>query len=562
MNIKLLLSKSVACALYLSLPWLPHPAIRGNISSPPIAFVPMEFYRSLAEAIDSVDGHLTIELNKTSNRWRTSLPSSADLEWIYAPAAQPAGSRPVMEVFFKFRNGFLQGGPDSNYVEFNPEIVVSRIPAVAQSQVLRKIHFDENGTPTLYEGTGNVDSVLKSWGASRHIKFALTADSLFLKGPFAWQSSPLEAGGSGPFLKKMLLTLSPADQARGGVEVMLKDDAGVILSRTPSAFTNAVTVAQPSRFRLSSLAYDLATSRVEGKMSALAFTLHSGQLSSNGLNVLLDQGARLSFREVEFHDSNVATWSFEGTEGKLAGNVLLGTRIVFSAGARETFVVGDNGSGVVFDSLRLELSNQLSSIDIRGESKIDFNVVNSRFPLVDRNYVTCNKGRVLADTISGTWRQSAAPVVSGTFSQFQCEIKSGVFSIVAGNDLNLIGGSMIASGLTVNGSSTPVISGNFSDVTFNVEDGATFDVPTRFIAIARSSTRLIANDPTGPFSIRAGLTTAAGRFRAVIPFWTCYMPPDGSPVIRDSMLRSTFILNGNGAITGTDEVVDYTCCAK
>ena len=559
MNKKTLFRQGVACTLFLSLLWLPQP--RLGRSAP--AFLPMEFYRSLAEAIDSVDGHVTIELNKTSNRWRTTVSGTPDLEWKYAPSATPPDSHPVMDVFFRFRNGFLDGGPDNNYVEFTPEIVLSRIPVMAQAQVVKRIHFDNNGNPTLYEGSGTVDSVVKSWGVSQHIKVGITPDTLFLKGPFAWTSNAVEAGGTGPFLKKMSLTLSAADQARGGIELTLRDDADVILSRSGSTFANTVTVAQPSRFKLSALTNDLAAERVDGKMSSLAFTLHSGQFSSNGLNLLFDEGSRLSFKTVEFQDSNAAAaWSFKGTDGRLSGNVLLGTRLVFSTGPREMFVVGDKGSGMTLDSLKLEFSNQVSSVDVGGESKIDLNVANSRFPLVNTNYVTCNKGRLVADTFAGSWRQTTAPAVSGTFGQFQCEIKSGVFSLVSQKDINVIGGTMIGSGLVINGSSTPVITGNFSDVTFNVEDGATLEIPTRFLAVSRASTRLIANDPNAPFSIRAGLTTVAGNFRGVIPFWTCFMPPDGNPVIRDSMLRSTFVLDGHGSITGTDEVVDYTCCPK
>lgn len=531
-----------------------------------LAPVPADFYRSLTEGISTVDGSLTIELNKTANRWKTTVGGTRDVEWKYGLSALPATARPVMEVNFKYENGFLQ----SSVIEFKPEIQVNLVPAISQAKVVSKIFFNADGHPSRYEGGPDTDSVIGSWDKvtgvnfAEHIRFAFLPAQLFSIGPFRWSSSPIEAGGTGPFLKKMVLNLSAAQEARGGLEVSLNDHAQVIFSKQAASntFDNVVTAAKSSRFRFKTLSLDLGSGQLQGKLFGLDLTVYNGRINSEGLTLLLDEGARLFFKDMEFSDSAGGPSALKGDNGKLTGKVMLGSKVLLSSGTNETSLFADTGSIVSLDSLVLEITTQTSSITIGGDSKVDFQMAAGRLPLVGRDYVSIKSGRVLGEISSGTWRRNSAPVAVANLRQVDYEISSGVISLVSGRGINLRGGNLKGKDLAVNGAASPVVTGNFDEVTLDLEDGEVLEIPGRFVIVARSASRLIANDAANPFSIRPGFSTVSAGFRAVIPFWTCFMPPAGSPVIRDSMLRSTFILNGSGGIGGTDEVVDYTCCAR
>jgi hypothetical protein len=567
------------CIVLLSQPRLTR-EVDANIKSQSPAAAPLsvDFYRSLTDAIDHVDGHLTIELNKTSERWKTHVDGTRDLEWKFDPSAPQ--TQPVMEVFFKYKNGLLQAGQGEGrpHVEFKPGIVITILLPNSQSsqinQVLTKIYFDENGYPVEYAGTGNVNGVLKPLNQvpdvklAEHLRFAVFPVNLFSDGPFKWVSTPLVAGASGPFIKKMSLPPVVPDDSNPGLEISLKDNATVTFSkRQPGTpfFDNAVTVSQPSRFAFKSLTNDFLTKTLDGKISSLDFNLHSGQFNNEGLDLRFDEGARLRFKNLEFHDSTSSNGnsSITATEGVITGNVVLGSKFILaSGGGRETIFSVDAGSILSLDALSLEISNQSSAIKIGGGSKILLNLAGGRMPLASTDYMLIKNGMVSAEITAGKWQQGLPPAVSANISLLACEINSGVFSMRPGVGINIRGGLIRGTDLKLNSASSPALTGRFSDVTFDVEDGTTFEIPGRFIAVCRSATRLVANNPGQPFSISTGLTTASGYFRAVIPFWTCYTPPSGSPVIRDSMLKSTLILNGSGSIGGTDEIVDYTCCAK
>jgi hypothetical protein len=555
---------------------------RVKVEARPSAAAPpaLDFYRSLTEAIDRVSGNLTIELNKTSINWRTHVAGTPDVEWKLAPSAMLPGARPMIEVFFEYRNGLIQAGRGDTRtrVEFKPEIVISPFPpsqSTAQSQVISKIYFDDDGRPVEYRDNANLDvtTKMRSWDNSgwtnlaEHLRFSVMPGGLFLNGPFRWTATPVQAGASGPFLRKLFMKTSGGGNPASGIRAELKENAAVIFSRQEAGSAvkdNSVTVAQPSSFALKSFNYDYTTQILDGSITSLDFSLHRGQLTNEGLDLRLGENSRIHFDNLAFrHSANAGgDSSINATGGIITGKMTPGSNISFAGGARQTSFTADTGSTVTFDSMSMEISNQTSLLRVGAGSRLTLHLADGRLPLVGSNFVSIKNGILSATLRTGIWRQSPAPEVSGNIDLLICEINSGVFSMVPGTNLNLRGGTMRASDLQFNAASSPALTGRFTDVMFEVEDGTTMEIPGRFIAVCRSGTRLVANDPNAPFSITAGQATVAASFRAVIPFWTCYTPPSGSPVIRDSMLRSLIVLRSNGTIGGADEIVDYTCCAK
>ena len=522
---------------------------------------PIIFYDSLLDGINRFAGSVTFNLNLKSQRWKTKVPGTTDVEWDLKPIS-PATKAVTATVYFTYRDGVLGPGPGAATIEFTPAIRASRTPFVGTA-VIAKISFDGNGKPVAYRDDNDKEIDLTSWDVSpekpdfsKHLKLFTKPRELFQNGPFGWEAKPKDpATTSDPLLLNM--ALGPPVETYPNAAT-LSDDS--VLKFAPTSGVQ-FRVSNQSAFKLESLKYDFVSKALDGELSEMKLTLHSGNLAAKGLDMQLGEAVRVRFPKVAFTNSGAAP-IVTLTEGSIVGNIRQGSYLQFSSKARETSVASDVGSSVGLFGVGLSVSASATNFVVGSGSGLDLRLLAARIPLVGQDYVNLREGNLSMAITSASWNSNTEPDFKGDVALLAATIQSGRFSITPGKSVPISGGLMRASRLAFDGGASQQLTGKFTEVTFEIEDGTTVEIPGRFLAITRTGTKLVANDAGMPFILKAGAITAAAGFRAVIPFWTCYAPPAGSPVIRDSMLRSTINMVGDGTIGGTDEIVDYTCCAN
>jgi hypothetical protein len=528
------------------------------------------FYESLLDQIDTAGGSFFIELHPSIRRWTTHVDNTRDIELIVNPNLTAPSIPPKIQVFFQYKDGNLQRGEGETrpHIIFSPPITFSQIPAIAQSPVISKIYFNENGIPVEFRSStnGDITDILGSWNLLggnfyKHMQLPATARDLFQKGPFRWSAAPIVAGETGLLLTRIYFP-APEDQAENpGIAVRLKENGLIKPSINNDSYFKP---ARQNQLKILSFSYDFLTRVLDGRISSLDVTLHSGRLANRGLDLNLGEGNRVRFDRVDFHDSSSTDGrsSVEFLNGSVTGDISTGSMMALSGDNSEASFSADVGSSVDLNGVNLRLTTNTAVFNVGEGSSVSLKLIGARVPLIDRDHVVIKQGNIHAELSSAVWQNGTGPAAAGTLKLLTGDIQSGVFSLVAGNGVNLDGGSIRGADLRFDSAASRVLTGSFQEVIFEVEDGATIELPGRFIAVSRAGTRLAANTSNNPFSIRAGTSTATGSFRAIIPFWTCFTPPAGSPVIKDSMMRSTIVLTGTGLPGGSDEIVDYTCCPR
>jgi hypothetical protein len=124
----------------------------------------------------------------------------------------------------------------------------------------------------------------------------------------------------------------------------------------------------------------------------------------------------------------------------------------------------------------------------------------------------------------GVWESGSRPDVTGTIDALDLQISSGEVDLNSASRVKLASGRITSEaapgipGLQINSLETPVITGPFKSVIFNIGEDSKFRLPGNMTMVTGAGGTLIANDATSALRIEAGRNYPVGRFVASLPF--------------------------------------------
>jgi len=533
---------------------------------PPVQ-IATTFFASLARAIDTVSGRVVIDLRSGT------FVGSEGVQWQFPPST-------TMVVVFNYRNGALDVQPEPASISFSNEVLLFPAGNLPNFHfVVSRISYDRSGRPAHFfrkgpngeeiEFTSGIGDTI--WPAlARHLEFASAPADIFFGRPIAGFPYPLPVPGLPPppvpppaSQKWVQRVRFAASSEQPALLITLKDQATIWFIQPPigsSLPPNFVTVKAPSSCLFQSIAYDFDSNRLTGTLASLIFTTQDAQLATDGLDLRLRQDTRLQFQTLDF-DSQGGPGGIpqiSGNNGFISGGLGLGSKLTLNDDAvnpgRQTNLVAAAGSQLTLRSLAANFTSSGAAFTLGAGSSLNLAIADGRVPL-GPNYVLIRDGTITMDlTASGAWGNGTHPVVKANIGLLTCDIYAGRFGVRMGYETRLKGGTIRATDLAFDSSATPTLTGQFSSIAFDLEDGARFDVPDRFNALCDRGARLYADDPKDPLKISAGSNILTGRVDAVVHFRKITIVK--GPELRHGSFQASLLLLSNGKIEGTDVFLD------
>jgi hypothetical protein len=522
------------------------------------------FFQSLIQAIDKVEGRFVVELRDGTVitqpiSFPGQFPGHGTIEWGIQPNT-------CATLTTSYTGGVLSG---ETQLKFSPAVRLTPrfAPTGNPPRAISSIRFNRLGVPVEYiNSLGTPDpGLLNTPFVREQFNFASSLPDL-LTGKIFATLNPANGAAHTPaaLIRTIGFRKGPVcnePEPVPGLKVTLKDRSLLIFSQSTPAnpHNNSVTLQSPSGFEFDSIIYNVQTRSADGVLASIELNIQSGLFSSGGAELVLRQDSQLSVGRLTFHHDEQGNNSIDGTFGTLSGSLGLGSRLALSPNNASNLssLTFDDGSKVTLGTFRLNVTDQRTEISVGSSSSALFRLIDGRLSLGANNFVLIRDGILLIDITRAGWASNAAPTLLGTIGLLACDVYAGQFqvenpAVVAA----LKGGTLRGSGLRLDASNSPPVTGQFSSFVLDLQDGTSFGLRDRFTAVLRDGARITANDPQRPLQITTGDHPIRGAMVATLPFRRVFTTDPEGPVVRNGNLRSTITVDAMGNVSATNVFLD------
>jgi hypothetical protein len=501
-----------------------HQSVRAGGQPPPATSSPVEFYRSLASAVSTAQGHLLLDMN--GGKYKITLVISGQSRELRINVNRDT----VMESNFNYRNQALI----STNIVFTPEIHLYLVGAEGFSCKLKSLEYNSNGgivgsdcridNPDATGQPGNFANI------NRHLELSTRSEDMFLGSPFAnaerlRSCNEVFTGcvvGGRTFFNRVRFLRSEESPA---LLVTLKGGSTIYLNKTR---TNFVTLDADSGFEFQDLTYELDGGFLKGFLNRFDLSIRRGDINSGTAFLRFRNGSRLNLNQVRFsRDRTTGEALINAEYGSISASIGQGSSVAFTNGiANASSLLLNDGTGVELVGFRYQVDDQRSTmISVGNGSTLTAKIMGGRLALGTRGFVQLENGDFELD-LQGIWQTGARPDVTGTVRSMNVAFSSGELDLNAGSHLRLASGRIVAQadpnqgipGLVINSRTTPAVTGQFKSVNFTIAENSTFQLPANLILTTKQGGTLSAADPAKPIRIEDGVPFPTGQFTLNIPF--------------------------------------------
>lgn len=492
-------------------------------AAPPVLPSPIEFYQGIAAAIEKAQGHVVMDMN--GGKYESKV-SGTTLRWNVA-------SGTTMEIDFHYENQSLR----SSTVVFTPAIHVWLLGSSGFSGKIRRVSYDSNGNITdadiEYDNLASLSPPGNTFGLNRHLELKTRAEDFFIGKPMEQAARIKGCDGNyknckpRDIVNRIRFLQSEQNPA---LLVTLKEGATIYFSKarpdTKATYNNFVKLNSGSGFKFLDLTYELEGGYLRGALEGFRVSVRSGEISAGDLSFNLRDGSVLELNQIKFErDPAAGTAIIEGKYGGMSASVGRGSAIALSLGtANPSTLVLDDGSAVELYGLRYEIDDRRNTrLEVGNGSKIALNLFGGRLAFGPNSYVSLQSGQLNAK-FSGVWESGSRPDVSGIIETLDVQISSGELDLNNASRVRLSSGHIRAEaapgipGLAINSLHTPLITGQFKAVTFQIAEDSTFRLPGSMTMVTQASGSLTSNEVNSPLRLEAGHNYPLGRFILNLPF--------------------------------------------